>query len=125
MDTIFINFKNSKSSNPHRLLLYLTDKVNSKRSNIFVALSNLNIYYTWKNIKCYIRTMNLKYQLQREMKNLNYLMNHILYQIFRIILTLSYKKYGGKTINPSINTYVKKKKTESRLKLKQDIISRF
>ena len=118
MDTIFINFKNSKSSNPHRLLLYLTDKVNSKRSNIFVALSNLSIYYTWKNIKCYIRTMNLKYQLQREMKNLNYLMNHILYQIFRIILII-------KTINPSINTYVKKKKTESRLKLKQDIISRF
>ena len=50
-DTIFINSKNSKTSDPHRLLLTLSEKMNLKRSEEYVALSNLSIYYTWKNIK--------------------------------------------------------------------------
>ena len=32
MDTIFNNFENSKTSDPHRLLLYLSLKVNVKES---------------------------------------------------------------------------------------------
>ena len=40
---------NSKTSNPHRLL-HQSEKINLKRS-IYVALSNLSIYYAWKNIK--------------------------------------------------------------------------
>ena len=51
MDTIFMNSKNSKTSDPHRLLLNLTDKRNLKRSHKYVVLSNLSIYYIWKNIK--------------------------------------------------------------------------
>ena len=51
MDTIFMNSENSKTSDPHRLLLNLADKINLKRSDKYVALSNLSIYYTWKNIK--------------------------------------------------------------------------
>ena len=50
METIFINSENSKTSDP-RLLLNLTDKTNLKRSQKYVALSNLSIYYKWKNIK--------------------------------------------------------------------------
>ena len=50
MDIIFMNSKNSKTSDPHRLLLNLT-KIDLKRSDKYVALSKLNIYYTWKNIK--------------------------------------------------------------------------
>ena len=50
MDTIFINSKISKTSNPHRLLLNLSDKINLKQSDKYAALSNLNIYNTWKNI---------------------------------------------------------------------------
>ena len=46
MDTIFMNSKNSEKSGPHRLLLSLTDEMNLKRSDKFVALSNLCIYYT-------------------------------------------------------------------------------
>ena len=46
-----MNCENSKTSNPHVLLLNLTDKINLKRSEKYVALSNLSIYYTWKNIK--------------------------------------------------------------------------
>ena len=37
---------------PHRLLLNLLDKINLKTEvTEYVALSNLNIYSTWKNIK--------------------------------------------------------------------------
>ena len=46
-----MNSKNSRTSDPHRLLLNLTDKINLRRSDKYVALSNLNIYYTWKNIE--------------------------------------------------------------------------
>ena len=51
MDTIFMNSENSKTSAPHRLLLNLLDKINLKRSEKYVALSNLSIYNTWKKIK--------------------------------------------------------------------------
>ena len=51
MDTIFINFQNTKGFEPHRLLLNLADKINLKRSDKYVALSNLSFYYTSKNIK--------------------------------------------------------------------------
>ena len=46
MDTLFMNSGNGKKSKPHRLLLNLLDKTNLKRSDKYVALSNLSIYYT-------------------------------------------------------------------------------
>ena len=49
--TIFINSKNSKTSDPHRLLLNLTDKIHLQWKNKYIALSNPSTYYTWKNIK--------------------------------------------------------------------------
>ena len=55
MDTIFINSENSKASDPHRLLLNLSDKINLKRSDKYITLSNLSIYYTWKNIKVILK----------------------------------------------------------------------
>ena len=51
MDTIFIKSKNSGTSDPHWLLLNLTDKIKLKRSDKYVALSNPSICDTWKNIK--------------------------------------------------------------------------
>ena len=48
MGTKFMNSENSKTFEPYRLLLNLSDKINLKRSNKYVALSNLSIYYTWK-----------------------------------------------------------------------------
>ena len=46
MDTKFLNSKSSKASDLHRPLLNLSDEINFKRSDIYVALSNLSIYYT-------------------------------------------------------------------------------
>ena len=51
MDTISMNSENSKTFDPHRLLLNLSDKIILQGSDKYVALSNLSIYYTWKNIK--------------------------------------------------------------------------
>ena len=52
--------------------------------------------------------MNLKHKLQHRMKNSNYLMDHILYQIFKIILNISLKKHAEKTVNPSLKIYINK-----------------
>ena len=51
MNTIVMNSKNSKISDPHRLLLNLIDKIGLRRKDKYIALSNLSIYYTWKNTK--------------------------------------------------------------------------
>ena len=51
MTTIFMNSENNKTSYPHRLLLNLSDKIDLKRSDKYVALSNISIFYTRKNIK--------------------------------------------------------------------------
>ena len=51
MDTIFRNPENTKTLEPHILILNLTDKLYLKRGEKSVALSNLSIYDAWKNIK--------------------------------------------------------------------------
>ena len=51
MDTIFMNSENSKTPEPYVLMLKLTDKLDLRRGEKNIALSNLSIYYTWKNIK--------------------------------------------------------------------------
>ena len=57
----------------HRILVNLSHKTNLKRSNKYVASAKI---------------INLKYQLRHSMKSLNYLMDHILYQIFKNILSI-------------------------------------
>ena len=46
-----MNTENSKTNEPHRFRLSLADKLNLKNPNKNIALGNLSIYYTWKNIK--------------------------------------------------------------------------
>ena len=46
MYTILINPRNSDTFDLHRLLLNLIDMMDLKRSDKYVDLSNLNIYYT-------------------------------------------------------------------------------
>ena len=46
-----MNSKSSKTSEPHRFRLDLTDKLDLKDPKKNMALANLSIYYTWKNIK--------------------------------------------------------------------------
>ena len=51
MDTIFMNSENSRTSKYHVLVLKLADKLDLRRGQKRVVLSDLSIYYTWKNIK--------------------------------------------------------------------------
>ena len=46
MDTIFMSSNNRKTSDPHRLLINLTDEINLRRTDTYVALTSLSIYYT-------------------------------------------------------------------------------
>ena len=48
-----MNYENSKTPDPRRLLLYLQDKVILKRSDKYVALSNVSVYFTWMKKKSY------------------------------------------------------------------------
>ena len=45
-----MNTENSKTNEPDRFKLDLADKLNFKNPNKNVALANLRIYNTWKNI---------------------------------------------------------------------------
>ena len=60
MDTIFMNSENSKTPKPHVLVLKLTNKLDLRIGKKVIALSNLNIYYTWKNIKNSYNNIKLK-----------------------------------------------------------------
>ena len=51
METFFMNTKNSKTSEPQRFRLNLIDKLDFKNPNKNMALANISIYYTWKNVK--------------------------------------------------------------------------
>ena len=51
MDKIFMDSENSRTSKYHVLVLTLTNKLDLRRGLKTVTLSNLSIYYTWKNIK--------------------------------------------------------------------------
>ena len=57
-----MNNKNSKTSEPHRFRLDLTDKVNVKDPKKNMVLANLSIYYTWKTSNLNITTTNSKFQ---------------------------------------------------------------
>ena len=68
-----MNSENSKTSEYHVLVLKLTDKLNLRRSQKSVALSNNNKF---------------KISAPHGDRNLNYQMDHIQYQIFKIILSI-------------------------------------
>ena len=51
METFFMNSKNSKTNEPYKFKYDLIDKLDFKNPNKNMALANLSIYYTWKNVK--------------------------------------------------------------------------
>ena len=51
MEKIFMNTENSKTSESNKFVYHFTDKLNLKNPNKNIALANLSMYYTWKNVK--------------------------------------------------------------------------
>ena len=125
MDTIFINSENSRTSEYHVLVLNLTDKLDLRRGKKTAALSNLSIYYTWKNIKSSCNNSKFKisaptWDEEFELPDGSYLISDI-QDYFEYIL----KKHSKSVDNPSIRIYVNRIEIELRLKLKVDIILNF
>ena len=118
MDTMFMSSGNSKTSDPHRLLLNLFDKINLKRSDKYVALSNLSIHYTWKNIKkssknSKLKVLALTWNEEFELPDGSYFVSDIHYYFAYIL-----KKHGEKIDNSSIRIYVSKIENRITLKIK-------
>ena len=97
-----MNSKNSKTSDPYSLLLNLTDKINLKRSDKYVALSNLSIYYTWKNIKKSYK--NNKFKISAPTWNEEFELPDGSYSVLDIqdYFECILKKHREETDNPSI-----------------------
>ena len=109
MDIIFVNSENSKISKPHFLILKLTDKLDFRRDEKIIVLSNLSIYYTWKNIKSSYNnnkfrisapTWNDKFELPAG----SYSVSDNIQDYFEYIL----KKNGESIDKPSVQIYVNK-----------------
>ena len=126
MDTIFMNSQNSKTSEPHVSILKLTDKLDLRGREKIIALSNLSIYYTWRNIKSsynnskfkiFAPTENDKFELPGGLHSISNIQDY-----FEYIL----EKHGENTNKPSVQIYVNK--IENRVaftKLKMDTVLKF
>ena len=91
METTFMKSENSKTRKSRRFKLDLTDKLNLKDSKKNMALGNLSIYYTWKNIKSDYNNNKCKISAPTWNDNLIYLMILILLWTSKITLNLSSK----------------------------------
>ena len=108
MDTIFINSENSKTSEPHVLILKLTDKLDLKRSEKNIALSNFSIYFTCKNIKSSYN--NNKFEISAPTWNDKFELPDGSYSVSNIQDYFEYilKKHGENIDNLSVKVYVNK-----------------
>ena len=118
MKTIFMNTKNSKTNEPDRFKLDLTDKRNLKNPNKNMALANLSIYRTWKNMKSecnnnkfkiYVPTWNDTFNLP----DFSYSISDI-QDYFEFII----KNHETLTENPPVQIYPNKIKNRNVFKIK-------
>ena len=93
METFFMNTKNSKTNEPHMFKYNLIDKLDLKNPNKNMALANLSIYYTWKNVKSIYKnnkfkisslTWNETYDLPDGLYNIPAIQNYIEYIIKKL-----------------------------------------
>ena len=92
MNTIFMNSEKNKINDSHKLFLNLTGKIDLRRSDKYVY-QILAFTAHGKIQKSHTKTINLNYLGQRGMDILNCLMDHILYQISKIILNIFKKTW--------------------------------
>ena len=125
MDTIFMDSENSRTSKYHVLVLKLTNKLDLRRGQTTVALSNLSIYYTRKNVKSSYNNNKFKTSAPTWSEEFNLPDGSCLIPDIQDYFKYILKKYGENVDNPSIIIYINKIEIESRLKLKADIILNF
>ena len=125
MDTTFINSGNSKTSEPHVLILKLTNKLDLRIGEKIIVLSNLSIYYVWKNIKNSYHSNKFKmseltWNNKFELPDGSYSVSEI-QDYFAYIL----KKHGENIDKPSVQIYVNKNKDRVTCKLKMNTVLNF
>ena len=118
MDTIFMNSENSKTSEYHVLVLKLAEKLDLRRSQKTVALSNLSIYYTWKNVESSYNINKFKisaptWREEFDLPDGSYSISDI-QDYFEYIL----KKHTDSVDNPSIRMYINRFENRITLKIK-------
>ena len=108
MNTIFMNSENSRTSEYHVLVLKLTDKLDLRRGQKNIALSNCSIYYTWESIKSSYN--NNKFKISAPTWNDKFELSDGSHLISDIQDYLEYilKKHNENVDNPSIRIYVNK-----------------
>ena len=116
MAKIFMNMENSKTNEPHKFVLNLPRRLDLRRSNKHVALQNLSIYHTWKNIrkqyknnklKIIAPTWNDEFELQDGSYSVSTIQDYIEYII---------KKHEALTAIPPMHVYINR--TNNRLVFK-------
>ena len=118
MKKIFINSKSSRTSEQHRFKMDLTGKINLKDLKKNMALANLIIYYTWKNIKSEYN--NNKFKIFAPTWNDTFDLpdgsywNFDIQNYFKFII----KKRATLTKNPPIQIYPNKRKNRNIFKIK-------
>ena len=120
-----MNSENSKSSKKHVLKLRLTSKLDLQLGEKVIALSNLSIYYTWKNIKSSYN--NNKFKISAPTWNDKFELPDGSYSVSDIQDYFEYilQKHGENINKPSVRIYINKIEIGLRLKLKMDIVSNF
>ena len=126
MDTTFMNSESSKTSKPPILKLKLTDKLDLRISEKVIALSNLSIYDTWKNIKSSYN--NNKFKILAPTCNEEFTLPDGSYSVSDIQEYFDYilQKHGEKTNNyknkPSIKIYTNKVENRIAFRIKNGYI---
>ena len=118
MDSAFINSENSKTYEPHVLILKLTDELDLGKGEKIIALLNLSIYQTWKNIKSSYNnnrlkistpTWNNKFELPNGSYSISNIQDYFVYNL---------KKHGENIDKPSVQIYVNKIENRVTFKIK-------
>ena len=111
MDTIFMNSENSKTPDPHRLLLSLSVKINLKWSDKYVALLNLSIYYIRKNINKLYKNNKFKWSDSTWYEEIELLFTSYYVSDNPDYVKFILKKHAAVTDNPSIMIYADNRTT--------------
>ena len=113
-----MNSENSKTSQPHVLKLKLTSKLDLRIDEKVIALSNLSIFYTWRNIKTSYN--NNKFKISAPTWNDEFELSDGSYSVsdiqdyFKYILTI----HGKNSDKPSVQIYVNKIEKRITFKIK-------
>ena len=118
MDTFFMNSENSRTSEYHVLLLKFLHKLDLRRGQKSVALSNLSIYYTWRNIKS--SNKNNKFKISAPTWSDEFELPDVSYSISDIQDYFEYilKKHSESVDDPPLEIFVSKNENRITFNIK-------